>query len=494
MSFLRYLRRAAMLPAFFVCVLTAQQADLSAESQRAKQLMEAGRFEEAIPICKRLVQAMPGNTGLLLNLALAEHMAGHEREAIPNFEAVLRADPKSQPALLSLAAARLTLNDPQFAVAPLQKAVAAEPNNSEARGMLADALMESGRVDEAAAEYRKLTDAAPNDPRAWYGLGKAYEAIAERAFDRLQQSDPKSPYVAALIADTRVQTRQYRSAFFFYREALKQLPNLHGIHSAMADLYRKTGHADWAAEEDAKERALAPADCKVHRAECEFIGGHDVQAASAAATQPEALFWQAKAANELALQAYFRLGQLPPSVELHRLRAEIARSQRQPAEAVKELRAAVALAPRDFDLQQELAAALFMAQDYRGALQQTTMLLKAAPQSPELNLLAGDSLLHMEQPDKAVPYLRAALNNNPNFLPAHASLGLALMRIGQAAEALPHLERAQELDEDGSLHYQIGRAYQAAGQPEKARAAMAKYQEIVSRSEQAKKEFEAESQ
>jgi predicted Zn-dependent protease len=212
------------------------------------------------------------------------------------------------------------------------------------------------------------------------------------------------------------------------------------------------------------------------------------------APSAEALYWQAKAANELALQTFFRLGQLPPSVELHRLRAEIARNSRQPGEAVKEWRAALQLAPNDPQLRQELALSLFMAQDYKGALEQATALLKLAPKSPELNFLAGDSLLRLEQPEKAIPYLRAALAGDPGMLPADASLGLALFRVGKTAEAVAHLEKSEQLDEDGSLHYQLSRAYQSSGQAEKARTAMAKYQEIVKRNEQAKAELERETQ
>ena len=293
-----------------------------------------------------------------------------------------------------------------------------------------------------------------------------------------------------------MQRRQYRSAFFFYHETLKQLPNLHGIHAALADVYRKTGHADWAAEEEAKERALPPPDCKAHAAECQFLAGKDLDATNVPRTgkaSPEALFWQAKAANELAFQAFFRLGQLPPSVELHQLRAEIARDQNQPLESVKEWRAALVIAPDDPRLQQELAVSLFMAGDYRASLDQAMVTLKSAP-TAELNFVAGDSLVRLEEPEKGVPYLRAALAADPKLLAANASLGLALSRLGKTEAAIPHLEKALELDDDGSLHYQLARAYQAAGSQEKARTAMAAYQEILKKNQELKEEVAREAQ
>jgi tetratricopeptide (TPR) repeat protein len=489
-----------MLPALFLFAaqfLPGQSEDLSAKSAQARQLMASGHFEEAIPLYRQMVKVEPSNPGLLLNLGLAQHMAGHDREAIPTLETVLKAQPDSLPALISLGSARLALNQPTEAIAPLRKAVNAKPDDHETRGLLASALLAAKRLDEAGVEYRKLTDAVSEDPRVWYGLGMTYQATAAAAFEQLQKAGATSPYVSALVAETRVQRRQFRSGFFFYNEAAKQLPNLHGIHASLADVYRKTGHSDWAAEEDSKERALPAADCKTHPAECQFAGGHDLQILTQprhGALSPEALYWRAKAANELAMQALFRLGQLPPSAELHQLRAEIARGQGQHLESVREWREALALMPGNPRLRRELAASLFMAQDYGTALAEAEALLKGDSKSPELNFVAGDSLLRLEEPGKAVAYLKTALSSDPNLLAADASLGLALSRLGNHAEAVPHLEKALQLDEDGSLYYQLGRAYQALGQREKATSAMSKYQEILKRSEEQKEEVAREAQ
>ena len=491
--------RTALLCALFLFTArpaAAQSQDLAAKSAHGKELMAAGRFEEAARIYANLVKAVPGNPGLLLNLGLAQHMSGHDREAVATLEAVLKAQPDALPALITLGSANLALNHPAEAVAPLRKALALNPADNETRGMLANALLDAKHLDEAAVEYRKLTDAAPDDARAWYGLGMTYQAMAAAGFDQLQHADPASPYVSALVAETRVQRRQFRSGFFFYNEAARQLPQLHGIHAALADVYRKTGHSDWAAAEDARERALGTADCTAHPAECQFLGGHDL----ALVTQPlraasgEALYWRVKAANELAMQALFRLGQLPPSAQIHELRAEIARGQGQHLESVKEWRAALEMMPGNPRLRQELAASFFMAQDYRAALAEAEELLKIRPAAPELNFIAGDSLLRLEDPEKAVPYLRAALRGDPQLLAADASLGLALSRLGKHAEAVPLLEKALELDDDGSLYYQLGRAYQAMGSREKAAAAMAKYQEVLKRNQEQKEEVAREAQ
>src|SRR5689334_7024375 len=122
---------------YFAACLFAQTGEQARDSQRAKELMAAGQFEQAIPIYRKLVHGLPGNTGMLLNLGLAEHMAGRDRECIPHLEAVLKAQPTLSPALQALAQARLALREPRLAIPLLERVLAADPKNSDVRGMLA---------------------------------------------------------------------------------------------------------------------------------------------------------------------------------------------------------------------------------------------------------------------------------------------------------------------------------------------------------------------
>jgi tetratricopeptide (TPR) repeat protein len=163
-------------------------------------------------------------------------------------------------------------------------------------------------------------------------------------------------------------------------------------------------------------------------------------------------------------------------------------------EAAREWRAALSLRPGNPALERELAVALFMSGDYTSALEAAKKLLQSQGASAEINFMAGDSLLRLEQPEQAIPFLRAALSADPRILAADASLGLALSRLGKHAEAIAHLRKALELDDDGSLHFQLANAYRAAGQGEQASAIMAKYQEIVKRNQEQKEEVAREAQ
>jgi predicted Zn-dependent protease len=482
---------ASLCASLCVCLWAAQNEDLAALSRTVKQLMAAGRFEEAIPICEQLVKAMPGSPGLVLNLGLAEEMAGHPGKAVSRFEDVLKAEPGNVPALTSLATVQLQLNHPQLALAPLKKLLTLEPSNHDARGMLAGALMGVDQFEEAAAQYRKLTLEDAADVKAWYGLGKAYESLAGRSLERISQQGPQSPYAAALIAYSRLELQQYRSAFFFFHQAEGKLPKLRGLHGALAKVYQETGHADWAAIEEKEEESLPPPSCSSNPAECYFVQNRFLESAKAPGTNLTAssLYWGAKAYHQLSLEAFSRLGGLPESVELHALKAESLHAHNQDVQAAEEWRAALRLAPKNKRLESELATSLFLAHDYKPAMVLIQELLPGDSSSPDLNFMMGESFLRTEQPDLAVPYLETALHANDKMLPAHASLGLALAKLDRGGDAIPHLEKALALDDDGSLHYTLARAYQQAGNSQRSRQLMEEYQRIQKRNLEQKDEL-----
>jgi predicted Zn-dependent protease len=364
-----------------------------------------------------------------------------------------------------LGVAHLELGEPALAAASFERVVAADSGNTDARGLLAQALLGAGRPKEAAVHFRKLTELVPNDPKAWYGLGKSYESIATSAFEQLRKTEPESCWMLALLADSRATRRQYRSAFYLYRQALDRNPAMGGVHASVAELYRKTGHLDWAADEQSKEPAKPAA--------------------------VNALYRESKEYGQLALEAFSHLSALPESVEYHQVRAETMSAQGQHLDSANEWRAARAMQPGNPNFERAVAVELYLGADYQSA---APLLLKFRPMSADLNYMEGDSLLHLEEAGRAIPYLEAAVRGDPKMTGAHASLGLAYARVSQPSKAIPQLEAALPIDEDGSLNYQLSRAYQATGQPERARQALERYQEIVKKAQAQKDELSKEAQ
>jgi len=215
--------------------------------------------------------------------------------------------------------------------------------------------------------------------------------------------------------------------------------------------------------------------------ECQFSAGQfDELTAAARQTNAESFYWQSRAYNELALHAFARLGQLPPSAELHELKAHIYNSQKKYSEAASEWREALKLSPTDTQIKKDLAISLKLGQDYEAALPLLQELLREQPTSAELNFLVGDTLLDRERAEEALPLLQRAVTRDPKSLAAHKSLARAELAAGKPVQAIPHLKLALPTDEDGTLHYQLAQAYRASGQTELAKKALQEYQQIQS--------------
>jgi predicted Zn-dependent protease len=453
-------------------LLFAQPAEVAEKSERAQLWLAQQRFADAAVLYEELTRALPGNAGMLVNLGMARHMAGQDAEAIAPLEASLRIRPVPQ-ALLFLGASYLRTGQPAKAIAPLKRLAALEPNHPDARRMLAEAAMSAQDHAEAAVQLRKLSEIDPSSPGVWASLGRTYAALGAKTFETLS---PVSGYFFALAADARAKENRDRAAFLLYRKALEKLPRHRGLHRGLAVIYLRTGHADWAKQEEAAEAGLGPLNCRARPGalECQFEAGRLLPLAASQVATSEAQYWRIRACEALARQAMAKLGDLAPSAESWRFQAEWARDQGRHGEALRAWHAAHSLAPADESIELGLASGLIRVGDYDEARAIADRLLGSDPESPEFNFLMGDLLLSQQQTQRALPYLRKAAT----FLPARAALGRALMRAGRPGEAAPHFEAALPIDRDASLHGELAKALEAAGRLEEAAQATARYKAL----------------
>lgn len=457
-----------------------QSEALAARAKQGNDAMVAGRYGEAVTAYAELAKALPNDAGIQLNLGMALAMARRPADAIAPLERAVRLQPDLHPAWLFLGTALLETGKPERAIEPLTRAVATEPDGAQARRMLADAYLTLERYDEASAELRKLTEIDANDATAWYGLGQTHEARARASFQALRDAAPDSPYEALLLADVLASQAEVAEAIALYRDALESLPPLRSLREPLAELYEQAGDAARAAAVRKEAEALSPADCAAQAPECEFHDGRYGAALDRlqGRTDPAAHYWRARIHNELAVEAFGRLERLPPSPESHAFRAQLYRNQGRHLESVAELRRAAALAPGDPDIQRELATSLYLSRDYEAAAPLLEKLLRSDPASGELNFLYGDTLLQAQKGEAAIPHLERAVQAEPAELEARSSLARAYLLVGRFRDAIPHLKAALDIDEDGSLHYQLARAYQAVGESELARKMLAEYEAL----------------
>ncbi|HET9318967.1 MAG TPA: tetratricopeptide repeat protein, partial [Bryobacteraceae bacterium] len=343
--------RAPVFIFLSLAVASAQPADLARQAQRARELVLEGKAEQAIPIYAEIARAAPGDAANLVNLAIAEFKAKRFRDSAQHAQAALKLQPDLPGANLFLGASYAALGEHAKAVEPLERVLSRQPNDRNACAMLAEELLALERYDEAAGQFRKASELAPENPKAWYGLGRSYKALSEAAYGRLETTAPDSPYAMALAADVFLQQRRYGDAFAGYRDAMALAPGLRGIHGALAEVYQRTGHAEWAEVERGRERGVRAPDCRTDGMACDFLAGRyqEIVEAARRAPGPEELYWASKAYLGLARAAFAHLDQLPPSRESHIHAAQTHEELGEYREAADEWREALQLAPGDFD-------------------------------------------------------------------------------------------------------------------------------------------------
>ncbi|MCX5788203.1 MAG: tetratricopeptide repeat protein [Elusimicrobia bacterium] len=110
-------------------------------------------------------------------------------------------------------------------------------------------------------------------------------------------------------------------------------------------------------------------------------------------------------------------------------------------------------------------------------VEQAQEILQAAPDSPDAHHNLGMALLKVGSAAEAVGEFEKALQLNPRYSEAHSDLAAALGGVGRNDEALAHLKEALRLNPDNAqAHYNLGLRYHQTG---RIAEAIAQYQETL---------------
>ncbi len=92
-----------------------------------------------------------------------------------------------------------------------------------------------------------------------------------------------------------------------------------------------------------------------------------------------------------------------------------------------------------------------------------TSVVAAAPENYRGRNNLGVALQQAGREAEAIEEFRVALQQNPDFGPAHHNLGKSLHEAGNFDEAIDHYEAALRIDGSGQLHADLGAALEAVG-------------------------------
>jgi tetratricopeptide (TPR) repeat protein len=227
------------------------------------------------------------------------------------------------------------------------------------------------------------------------------------------------------------------------------------------------------------EKALLPAISTLSSqkfsllAACSFLTG-DFKTTLVAAkklrafpqAEEESLYWSILAEQRLALLALAYAGEVAPnSIRLHELLAESYRDREKYADAETEYKIALSINPKEFSAL--VGAATNYLQELRIDLAHE-MIQNALVQNPsdaEANYIMGEVLLAEHKYSDAEPYLQAGLAAKAQLVPRiHALLGQIYASEGDTERAIKEYNLGLSSDDDGSVHFQLGRLYQKSGE------------------------------
>jgi tetratricopeptide (TPR) repeat protein len=204
----------------------------------------------------------------------------------------------------------------------------------------------------------------------------------------------------------------------------------------------------------------------------------------------DALYWKAKAAQELGADAFAQMNAVAPdSAKAHLLMAELHRVRQEFPAAESEYNRVLASDSDDLSARLGLAHVYFQSLEDDEAAEQARDVLKADSSNVEAHSLLGQILVRQHQYDDAIPHLKIALQGSSVEAPTiHSSLAQCYLVRGEYSLALRELKLALPADSTGAFHYQAYKLYQKMGDQQSAAAALRESEEIRRRESDAEQQ------
>ena len=344
-------------------------------------------------------------------------------------------------------------------LAPLASAQTGGSRSADPAGeaQRAQALVAAGKLDDAIRIYQDLVRGSPQNPILLLNLcvaeytGKRYREAAATATAALKL-DPNLLPARLFLGASRLELGDLPAAIDALQTVVASNPRERNGRLMLGVALLESGQPAAAIDHLEAAAEMLPASSRVW---------YGLARARAALGKP--LPRKRPGAADCAAPLT-RIS--PPRSRGPQCRAALAGSRSRVAGSA----AAVARQARD---SVGLGEALFRSRDYPGAMSVLKPLLSS--DNAEVQFLYGASLLNLQEPLEAIPYLREAISKDSGLLPPRAALGQALLQTGKPAEAIPFLESALSVDPDGSTHFQIFRAYQMTHRDAEARKALDEY-------------------
>lgn len=355
----------------------------------------------------------------------------------------------------------------------------AQTNSGDASARYADAgqqALAAGRYSEARADYEKLAKLEPGLAEIHATLAvidfklRDYELAVSEALTA-QKLKPSLPRLDSLLGMALAELGRFAEALPGLEKGFRQ--------SADAEIKRMCGlqleRAYTGLKRDSKAVEVAMELNRLYP------------------DDPEILYQTGKIYGNFAFLTMQKLAQVAPSsVWRHLAAAEADESQGSYSLAITEYRQVLALEPDRPGVHYRLGRTLLArshqgayAQDMAEAAKEFEHELQRDPTNANAAYELGEIRRKGGQFDEAQKLLEAALENYPNFEEAHLGLASVLLSLQKPELALPHLQKAIELNAQNEVAwYRLGQVRKALGNTAEQQKALAEYRRLHDKANQ----------
>lgn len=429
------------------------------EQLLAESYASSSEWADAEVHLQNALTATPDRAGLHQQLGEVFLRSGNWKRAAEEFETEWRLHPHSLAGLIRRGEVKLIQGEVEDALADWSQAIAVD----EPRAELILGIRETGFGDSALEQL-------PDSTR------EKLAALRER----IQSEQAQTSHGAAFHFALAFLAAQAGDLAAAATESARAAPTVFAPNSCSENEVRHRLQEDRLADvARCGDQLLAtgfPDDLRLRIAQALFeageYGGALRALSSLAASQSdsaEASYWRARCTKKLALAAYLKLYLADAnSYRVHQLLGDLLAARGEDEKAMAEYREALAQKPALPNLHYNLGHLLWKNFKVAEARQELNAELTISPRHPGALEDLGATHLFEHQPAMALPYLRQALELDRDNSDLHHDLGTAYVQLADYARAEAELKLAVRADHDGSVHYKLGKVYQALGRKEEA--------------------------
>jgi tetratricopeptide (TPR) repeat protein len=414
-----------------------QSQNLDREFQAAVSQYDAGHFAAAAAKLEELLPSVPENFEVHELLGLVYSAESQDAKANEHLEKAVSLNPKSAPARTNLAANLVRLGKTDLAEEQFRKAAQLEPENFDANHNLGEAYVRAGKIAEAVPYLEKAQHLNPASYDNGYDLS-----------------------LACLLTGRTKEARELV-------HNLLQQKNTAELHNLLAEIEEKDGNFVPAANEFEIAAHMDPSESNLFDWASELLVHRTLQPSIEIFRRATERYPQS---SRLAIglgMALYSLGKYDDAVTSLLRAADLNPSDprcypflsraydsspSQADEVIKRFRRFAELQPRNGQALYYYAMSLWKGK---------------RTQDPSLDLHQIQSLL------------TKSIELDPTLAEAQLQLGNLNSDQSKYADAIPHYQRAIELNSDlADAHYRLGQAYVRTGERDRAQQELQLYQQL----------------